>query len=190
MSALSDPAGWPEKHGDRLYRYALSRARDERAAEDLVQETLLTAFKTRERFRGESSELTWMTGILRNKIFEHLRRRAKEAPLGFDEGDDREADLFDASAHWRAEVAPRDWGADPVRRAENLEFAAALRACLDALSPGVARAFTLREMEGVGHHEAAALLGLPPGHVAVLLYRARLRLRRCLERSYFAKGAA
>lgn len=190
MSALSDPAGWPDLHGDRLYRYALSRIRDARAAEDLVQETLLAAFKSRERFRGESSELTWLTGILRNKIFEHLRRQAKEVPLGFDADDDRESALFEDGGHWRPQDQPRDWDADPARRAESDELGAALRACLDGLAAAAARAFVLREMEGVGHREAAEALGLPPGHVAVLLYRARMRLRRCLERSYFAKGAA
>ncbi|MDX6770760.1 MAG: sigma-70 family RNA polymerase sigma factor [Elusimicrobiota bacterium] len=187
---LSDPSGWPDAHGDRLYRYALSRVRDESAAEDLVQETLLTAYKSRDRFKGESSELTWLTGILRFKIFEFYRRQAKEVPLGFDEGDDRESELFEGGRHWRPEQAPRDWGADPVRAAEGAEFFAALRACLDALTPAAARAFTLREMEGVEHHEAAEAIGVAPGHLAVLLYRARMRLRRCLERGYFVRGAA
>lgn len=187
---LSDPSGWVDAYGDRLYRYALSRVRDESAAEDLVQDALLTAFKSRDRFKGDSSELTWMTGILRFKIFEFYRRQAKELPLGFDEGDDRESELFEGGRHWKPEAAPRDWGSDPQRAAENIEFGAALRACLDALAPAAARAFTLREMEGVGHHETAAALGVAPGHVAVLLYRARMRLRRCLERGYFVRRVA
>ncbi len=186
----SDPAGWVEAYGDRLYRYALSRLRDERAAEDLVQDVLLTAFKTRDRFKGESSELTWLTGILRFKIFELYRRQAKEVPLGFDADDDREAALFEEGGHWKAEGAPHDWAGDPVRLAEDAEFGAALRACLDGLAAAAARAFVLREMEGVGARETAEALGVSPGHAAVLLYRARMRLRRCLERSYFAKGLA
>lgn len=185
---LSDPAGWPEKHGDRLFRYALSRLREPRAAEELVQEAFLTAFEKRASFRGESSELTWLTGILRFKILEHLRRRSKEAPLG---GADEEADeFFEAGGHWKAEAGPRDWSGDPQALAESAEFGAALRSCLDGLAEPAARAFVLRDMEGVGHHEAAQALGVTPPHAAVLLYRARMRLRRCLERSYFAKGGA
>lgn len=187
----SDPAAWVDAHGDRLFRYALSRIRDERAAEDLVQETLLAALKSRDKFKGESTELTWMTGILRNKIFEHLRRRSREVPLGLEEdGDDREESLFDGTGHWKAAFAPADWGGEPHRKAESAEFSAALAACLDALTPNVARAFVLREMEGVEHRACAEAMGVPPGRLAVLLYRARLRLRRCLERSLFAPEAA
>lgn len=187
---ISDPSTWVDAHGDRLFRYALSRIRDERAAEDLIQDTFLTAFKSRDKFKGESSELTWMIGILRNKIFEHLRKQSREVPLdaGADD-DEREEALFDGR-HWRADAAPRDWGSDPQKNAESSEFAAALRACLDALTPAVARAFVLREMEGVGHQESAEALGVPPGRLAVLLYRARMRLRKCLERNHFAPEAA
>ena len=187
---MTDPSTWVDAYGDRLFRYALSRLRDERACEDLLQDVFVTAFKSREKFKGESSELTWMTGILRNKIFEHLRRQAREVPLSpADEDDDREEALFDGR-HWRADAAPRDWGSDPVRRAETDEASAALRRCLDALTPNVARAFVLREMEGAPPQECADTLGIPPGHLAVLLYRARMRLRRCLERGYFAPEPA
>ncbi len=187
---ISDPSTWVDAHGDRLFRYALSRIRDERAAEDLIQDTLIVAFKSKDKFKGESSELTWMIGILRNKIFEHLRKQSREVPLTTpDEDEGREESFFDGR-HWSAEAAPRDWGNEPQDKAETAEFSAALRNCLDALTPGVARAFVLREMEGLGHHESAEALGVPPGRLAVLLYRARMRLRRCLERGYFAPEAA
>jgi RNA polymerase sigma-70 factor (ECF subfamily) len=191
---ISDPATWVDAHGDRLFRYALSRIRDESAAEDLIQDTLLTAFKARDKFKGESSELTWMIGILRNKIFEHLRRQSREVPLGprleEEDGGDREDSLFDATGHWKTAFAPADWGGEPQKKAESAEFAAALKDCLDALTPNVARAFVLRDMEGVEHRECAEAMGVPPGRLAVLLYRARLRLRRCLERGLFAPEAA
>jgi RNA polymerase sigma-70 factor (TIGR02943 family) len=190
---MTDPATWVDAYGDRLFRYALSRIRVEAAAEDLIQETLLTAFKARDKFKGESSELTWMIGILRNKIFEHLRRQSREVPLGLrieGEDDEREDSLFDGTGHWKGAVAPADWGGEPQKKAESAEFAAALKDCLDALTPNVARAFVLREMEGVEHRACAETMGVPPGRLAVLLYRARLRLRRCLERSLFAPEAA
>ena len=179
---ISDPATWVDAHGDRLFRYALSRIRDERAAEDLIQETFLTAFKSRDKFLGNSSELTWMTGILRNKIFEHLRRQSREVPLGARRRRPGERALR-RNRPLEGGFAPADWGGEPQRKAENAEFSAALKSCLDALTPNVARAFILREMEGVEHRECAQAMGVPPGRLAVLLYRARLRLRRCLERS-------
>ena len=187
---ISDPSTWVEAHGNRLFRYALSRIRDERAAEDLIQETLLTAFKARDKFQENSSELTWMIGILRNKIFEHLRRQARETPLIAADDEDREDELFDGTGHWAGAAAPADWGNEPHRKAESAEFSAALKNCLDALTPNVARAFVLREMEGVEHLDCAQAMGVPPGRLAVLLYRARMRLRRCLERGHFAPEAA
>lgn len=187
---MSDPSTWVDAYGDRLFRYALSRVRNETSAEDLIQDTLLTGFKSRDSFKGDSSELTWLTGILRNKIFEYYRRQAKEAPLlPSDEEMDPDAEFFDGR-HWLASSAPRDWGGEPARKAESVEFARALRSCLDALTQGVARAFILRDMEGISPQEAALALGIPPAHLAVLLYRARMRLRRCLERSHFAPEPA
>jgi RNA polymerase sigma-70 factor (TIGR02943 family) len=186
----TDPSTWVDAYGDRLFRYARSRVHDDGAAEDLVQEVFLAAFKSRDRFKDESSELTWMTGILRNKIFELYRRQAKEAPLlPSDEESDPLVDFFD-DRHWKGSAAPRDWGGEPARKAESAEFSVALRKCLDALSAGVARAFILREMEGLAPKDAADTLGVSPGHLAVLLYRARLRLRRCLEKNHFAPEPA
>ncbi|MEQ1919202.1 MAG: sigma-70 family RNA polymerase sigma factor [Elusimicrobiota bacterium] len=186
----TDPSTWVDAYGDRLFRYAMSRVRDEGSAEDLIQDTLIAAFKSRDRYKGESSELTWMTGILRNKIFEFYRRQAKEAPLlPSDEEMDPESEFFDAR-HWTASAAPRDWGGEPARKAESSEFSVALRKCLSALSENVARAFILREMEGLAPKETAEALGVPPGHLAVLMYRARMRLRRCLEKNHFAPEAA
>ncbi len=182
---MSDPKTWVDAYGDRLFRYVLPRVRDQAAAEDLVQETFLTALKARAAFKGESSELTWLTGILRNKIFEHYRKQSREVPL--DPADDsREDALFDGR-HWTPAEAPREW---PQAKAESAELGAVLRRCLEGLTAPVARAFVLREMEGLDARSAAETLGVPPGHLAVLLYRARLRLRRCLERNHFAPESA
>lgn len=182
---MTDPATWLDSYGDRLYRYALSRVRDEAAAEDLVAETLAAALKSRANFKEESSELTWLTGILRNKVFEHYRKQSKEVPLG-DEDGEREEGLFDGR-HWAPAEAPKEW---PAAKAETAELAAALRRCLDGLTAGVACAFVLREMEGLDAQEAAREMGVPPGRLAVLLYRARMRLRRCLERGLFSPEGA
>jgi RNA polymerase sigma-70 factor (ECF subfamily) len=187
---ISDPAGWVDAHGDRLFRYALSRIRDERAAEDLVQDCLIAAFESRDKFEGNSSELTWMTGIMRNKIFEHLRKQSRESTLAINDDEERENSLFDVGGHWSGAAAPKDWGGEPHQKAESAEFSSALKSCLDALTPNVARAFVLREMEGVEHRECAEAMGVPPGRLAVLLYRARMRLRRCLEKNHFAPEPA
>jgi hypothetical protein len=78
---------------------------------------LITAFQARDKFQGASSELTWMIGILRNKIFEHLRRQSREVPLDVsEEGEEREDGSFDGTGHWSSAAAPADWGGEPHRR--------------------------------------------------------------------------
>ena len=68
------PEGWVDKYGDYLYRFALVRVDSPEAAEDLVQETFLAALKAAPSFAGRSSERTWLTGILKNKMVDRLRQ--------------------------------------------------------------------------------------------------------------------
>src|SRR5262249_55627616 len=71
----TDPGGWVERHGDYLYRFAAAAVRHRQAAEDLVQETLLAAWRGRTGFAGGASERTWLTAILKRKVVDWLRRR-------------------------------------------------------------------------------------------------------------------
>ncbi len=77
MSESSDPEGWIDLYGEDLYRYALSLMGRESDAEDAVQETLFSALNSRKRFSGQSSEKTWLFGILKHKIADHFRRESR-----------------------------------------------------------------------------------------------------------------
>ena len=91
-----NPELWVDAHGDYLYRYALSRVRDTQIAEDCVQETLLSALKSRENFFGQSSERTWLTGILKHKIIDHFRKSSRESPVSNMESEENfTEDFFD-----------------------------------------------------------------------------------------------
>src|SRR5215218_10549615 len=91
----ADPRAWLADHGDYLYRYALAAARDREAAEDLVQETLLAAWRARAEFAGRASERTWLTAILKRKAVDWLRRRVRERlRTGGDGADGFVDDLF------------------------------------------------------------------------------------------------
>jgi RNA polymerase sigma-70 factor (ECF subfamily) len=67
---LTDPNTWVERHGDYLYRCALLRVRDQDVAEEPVQETFVAALQVRERFQGQSTERSWMVGMLKHKIID------------------------------------------------------------------------------------------------------------------------
>jgi RNA polymerase sigma-70 factor (ECF subfamily) len=170
--------------GERPYllRYARLQLRDRHAAEDAVQETLLAALAGEAGFAGRSNLRTWLTGILKHKIIDALRRLARETPLAEDESDFDAA--FDERGHWRE--PPSGWE-DPDRLLEQKEFLAALERCLAGLPQKSARAFMMREHLGFETDDICKELGITPTHCWVLLYRARMALRECLQESWFAK---
>lgn len=180
----SDPETWVDRHGDYLYRYALSRIQNPAFAEDLVQETFLAALRSHESFEHRSSERTWLTSILKHKIIDHLRRTQREQPFHdadtFPESID---DLFDKKGQWKEK--PVKWTVNPLKLLEQKEFWEVLNRCLSELPERLTQAFKLREMEGLGCEEICNVLNISSSNCWVMLYRARMALRRCLEVNWF-----
>lgn len=182
-----DPSEWVERYGDYLFRYAMLRLRDRSASEDLVQETFLAALKDRGSFSGGSSEATWLVGILKHKIADHYRHQAREAPL--EDGDLREQSdpyPFDGSGHWVS--GPADWGGNPADRYREKKFLDQFTKCLSGLSPNHANAFTLREIEGEDTRTICKVLNVSETNLWVILHRARMQLRQCLETRWFNRN--
>lgn len=176
-----------EPHLPYLYRFAFLQLRDPDLAQDAVQETLLAALKGRERFEGRSGLRTWLTAILKHKVADLLRARAREVPLDpadltEDAGDD---DAFLLDGHFRQ--APADWG-DPDRALEQQRFWEAFERCSAGLPERTAQIFALREIHGASVAEICEIHGITESNCWVLLHRARRSLRGCLERSWF-RGA-
>jgi len=187
-AAISDPGIWLDRHGDALYRFALMRVREPATAEDLVQETLLAALRARERFAGNSTERTWLIAILKNKIIDHFRRHARETPLpaGADSDEAIEAMFSAADAgHW---VRPPAAWSNPHQALEQAEFFRVFQQCLEGLPARQAQAFVLSELDGLPTDELCKVLEAETSNVWVMLHRARLRLRQCLESNWFGNG--
>jgi RNA polymerase sigma-70 factor (ECF subfamily) len=176
------PENWVEQHGDYLYRFALSRLRDAKTAEEVLQETFVAALQSLDRFEGRSSERTWLAGILKHKILDHFRRSGRETGLADrDEPADVHPEWFDQDGHWKLdENSPAEWG-DPGRALEQARFWAAMGRCLGELPARTARAFTLREIDAEETDAICKELEITPTNLWVMLHRARLHLRRCLE---------
>ena len=188
-----DPEEWVAGHGDYLFRHALARTGSQDVAEDLVQETFLAAWKSAPRFAGRASERTWLSSILRNKIADFYRRQRPEISLGdvealaqVEEQQFTKDSLYDG--HWGSGAAPIEWK-DASRSAEQAEFWETLHQCTHKLPEKTARVFLLRELDGCDSEEICRELNLKPAHLFVLLHRARLALRRCLELHWFRERA-
>jgi len=181
----ADPAVWLERHGDALYRFARARVGRREAAEDLVQEALLAALRSVDRYRGDSAARTWLLGILRRKIADFYRReRAAGATIEADLAGPRDggSSPFDARGHWRD--APAKWRS-PEAALDEADFWRVFEGCTSRLPGHLARAFLLREVEGVDVDRLLADLRINAGNLRIRLHRARLLLRACLEKHWF-----
>ncbi len=172
-------------HADALYAYAMARLRDSALAEEAVQETLLAALaaqQSRDRdFRGESAVRTWLTGILKHKVIDLFRKQAQAFTAG-DLQETLEQAQFDANGHWR--LNPGEWPT-PEAAMEQQEMGRALSRCIGALPNPAASVFSFTEIDGIPQQEICNKLGISPTNYRVILYRARLALRRCMEQHGF-----
>ncbi len=180
--AASNPETWVDRYGDILYRFACQRLSDTATAEELVQETFLAALRTRATFRGQSTESTWLMGILKHKIIDHLRKSGRERNFS-DTPDGLVDSLFKSIGHRKRR--PPAWNGDPARLIENEQFLQALQNCMDGLPTVQRQSFVLRTVDEQSADDVCKELGVTPTNLWVLLHRARLRLRECLERKGF-----
>ena len=178
-----------ETHRQALFKFAMLQLRDEAHAEDVVQETLVAAIQGAASFAGGSSPRTWLIGILKHKIIDHFRKASREQPL--DSGDDETSlddldVLFKADGHFIDE--PRAW-ANPEQTLAQSEFFEVLERCLEGLPKNTARVFMMREVMGSDTDEICKELSITSNNCWVLLYRARMALRACLEQRWFGAAA-
>jgi RNA polymerase sigma-70 factor, ECF subfamily len=158
-------------HTRLLYRFALKNVRDPALAEDLVQDTFLAALAgAGSRFAGRSSVRTWLTGILKHKIADALRERAR-APLSYDE----------AGAPHAADPAMVAAGEEPEGAMTRRRFVEACQRSLERMSARAAQAFVLTDVLGHETEEVCAMLGITSSNLWTTLHRVRRSLRREFE---------
>ena len=189
MPEATTPGDWVEAHGDYLFNFAIGQLRDAGVAEDLVQETFLAALKARDRFTGKSSERTWLIGILRHKIYDHLRHTCREGAVRVDTAPmRRDEDAWDDAVLWVHEVAVECQL--PSRRLELAEFRANLEMALGRLPARVAQVFQLYAIGASSNKSrkrsslsASASLDLPPQVLVrkTIVQRRRHRARHLLD---------
>ncbi|MCC6194685.1 MAG: sigma-70 family RNA polymerase sigma factor [Burkholderiales bacterium] len=180
-----------ERQRGYLVRVARLQLRDPALAEDVVQDTLTAALTAQEGFTGKSSVKTWLTGILKHKIVDAIRRKQREpvAVSTLDEEADLEdfEGLFKASGAWQA--PPAEWG-DPEQALARREFFDIMELCMEKLPANTARVFLMREVMELESDEICKELRITANNLWVILYRARMTLRECLEQKWFAAGSS
>jgi len=176
-----NPNSWVEKYGDYLYNFAYSRVQSKEIAEDIVQDTFIAGLGAMKSFQGKAAELTWLISILKRKVIDHYRKKssrketvASDFSTPFQKGGVHEG-------HWILERAPKEWTGDlddPIHREE---FRDILALCLSFLPDKWKAVFVLKFIEEINSDEVCKELGCTPSNLWVMLHRARLKLRECIE---------
>lgn len=171
----------------QMLRFATLQLSDAHLAEDAVQEALLGALRGTDRFAGRAALKTWVFAILKHKIADVLRQRMRDklVPASTRDEDEDLAELFDAKGFWQPDERPATWS-DPDQVVHDAQFWKVFEACLEHLPPQQARVFMMRSFMEFETPEIIKATGVSVSNLNVMLHRARLRLRECLEDRWFA----
>lgn len=183
MAVTPDARQWVHKYADFLYFYALARLDDETLSRDLVQETFLAALEKMDQFKGQSSERTWLTAILKYKVIDVYRKRNSALQQERIEHEP-EREFFEADdGHWRSVYAPQHCGLDnaddPTLRKELTEI---LQKCLKRLPVLWYSIFKMKHMDEEATAVICKELKITPGNFWVIIHRAKLNLRACIQK--------
>lgn len=174
-----NPDQWNLQHREPLLRFALQRISDYGTAEDLVQDTFVSAWQGRHHFRGDCSERTWLTGILRNKVIDFYRRNSRRRTVTSTDLDRRLAES-DGGVSWfdrQPDLSDRN---RPELETEKNEFLADLEIAVGQLPGKMGEAFRLRELDGRSTEEITAELKISKANLWVLIHRAKQALGQSL----------
>jgi len=181
---------WVDYHRECLYQYAFVRVRKPEVAEDLVQETFLANVRGYEKFGGRSLERSWLCGILKNKIVDYFRKLGRETSFTDMEFlADEYSEKFVSVGFWNHDEGSKEWKPEPDEVVHRAEFRQVMRDCLSRLPQKVRDVFTMREMDDIPSKEVCAILSISDSNLWVMLHRARMALRECLEINWFDKPA-
>jgi RNA polymerase sigma-70 factor, ECF subfamily len=180
--------------GERRYllTYAMYKLRDSDLANDAVQDTLLAAMQGKDKFAGRSSLRTWLVSILRNKIYDLTATRRMEIPVDTIEAeaddDGGSEGPFDSRGSWLPSARPQAWG-NPEATMEQKQFWNTFQDCLKGMPARLQEVFVLREVMGEPIDAICKNLGISQTNCSVMLYRARMRLRPCLQMNWYGTAA-
>lgn len=176
-----EPNNWVDRYSDYLYNYTIVRVNDHEVAQDLISETFFAGLKSKDNFKGEASERTWLISILKRKIIDHYRKKNSKkgkAEVRMTYNDD------DAEGDWLEERVsdPFDKTAEDVM--ENSELGMAIYDCLDTLNEKQARIFKMKTIDNFDTEAICNEFNITPSNLWVIIHRARTAMANCLESNW------
>jgi len=179
-----NPHEWVTAYADYLYAFAIRRINNEEQAKDLVQETFLAALEKAQNFRGQSSERTWLTAILKNKIIDVYRKKSSGLRKEITVAEHEQQDFFEADGHWRAEHRPLEFGLNHTDPLVNKELSSILQMCIKKMPALWMAVFTMKHVDDEETEFVCTELKVSPSNFWVIMHRAKLNLRACLQKNW------
>lgn len=185
---LNNPADWVDLHGDALYRFALMRVAGPDQAQDLVQDTFIAGIGAAKRFGGNSTERTWLTGILKHKILDYYRKKGREIPESQLKPEESGSEQFQNHLHQGGRQVR--WDETPDTQLSNKELSSIMSLCIEKLPAHVKQVFVMREIDRVESEEVCNILTMTSTNLYVVMHRARKMLKDCIQKSWMEKGVS
>lgn len=173
------------EYADMLYRFALQRVKNSDTAKDIVQDTFLAAWRNKDNYKGEASVKSWLFIILKNKLIDHYRKSSAKVTESISANENNDDYFFDKADHWTAEASPKTWSSTSTITVETKEFYTILHNCKQKLREVQNTVFTMKYLEGMESEEICKVLELSPSNYWILVHRAKVQLRGCLEKNWF-----
>jgi RNA polymerase sigma-70 factor (TIGR02943 family) len=187
MTTLNELNDHLQELRPRLIAFCQLQTDSRDLAEDLVQDALIAAVERLDSFEGRSRLDTWIFGILKFKLIDFVRKRAKERTLFHNDSEEIDLDnYFDGGEHWQPEATPESWST-PEDLHFKSQFWQVFDFCLLHLPENTAKVFALRELMEMDTGDICECLSITEQNCWTILHRARLKLRGCVEQGWFMK---
>jgi len=180
------PEKWVDRYADYLYNFTIVRVNDHETAQDLVSETFLAGLRSKDNFKGEASERTWLISILKRKIIDHYRRinsTKGQAEVSIQSMQGTESDEGD----WLEERVEDKSEMNALEKIENEELGLAILKCLDNIDERHATIFKMKTIDGVDTDTICNEFDITPSNLWVIIHRARKALADCLQINWLNK---
>ncbi len=178
-------SNWVRLYTEYLFHWAYKKTSDDQLSQDLVQDTFLAAFESFGSFKHESQPKTWLTGILKNKIAEHYRKKIRQQ-IYTAKSEQELSDYFKPDGTWAMKPSLEHWHDDSGHLMNLPAFNKVFLACIDHLPALMNTCIRLKFLDEKKGEQICQELGISPTNYWQLVHRAKLHLRDCLDKYWFS----
>jgi RNA polymerase sigma-70 factor (ECF subfamily) len=178
---------WVNLYSDMLYAYTLKHGFETDNAKDMVQETFLSAWRNMDQYKGDASVKNWLFILLKSRISDHFRKPANKLLIAQVREEHNDNSFFDEEEHWRRGMYPQQWNANHAQALEQKEFYTVFDGCGKKLKAIQNTVFVMKYVDGMDSEEICKELNISAANYWVLVHRAKVQLRACLEKNWLKK---